>query len=239
MRTPRAIFFPISNGECLSLVSLLSQTAILSFLGQNVRKLGADVNTPLETAVRQVNWEESKARVVSIQSTERVAQAFTVMASKDVSGLAVLDEYAMLAGTLGIRDVRVRLEAPFDAAPLTRARHRASSPMTSSISRACRLASASSSTLSARSPSWYTFSPLYLLALLTWRRAGAPPRHLGPQERLHGDPHPEARLNVRSPVRRPCFERWRASNPAAVFLSLTSMALPSAFWAPWMCSARS
>lgn len=75
-------------------------------------KLGPSINMTIEQAVRHIDWEHSKSRVISIQASERVAQAFALMSSKNVSGLAVLDEYASLIGTIGIRDVRVRRPRP-------------------------------------------------------------------------------------------------------------------------------
>jgi CBS domain-containing protein len=90
------------------LQSIVSQTAIITFLSKHAAQLGPIIHAPIDQAI-PMDWAAAKDKVVSISGTDTLNHAFQLMFTQNVSGLAVLDDKATLMGTISIRDLKYML----------------------------------------------------------------------------------------------------------------------------------
>jgi len=102
----RALVFGDTGPRDLkALKSIISQAAIINLIGTSKSKIGVTANLSV-AEVSNLDWEKSKAQVVSIQGTSNMIEGFALMGEKNISGLAVVDEHGQLLGTVGSRDVK-------------------------------------------------------------------------------------------------------------------------------------
>ncbi|EAL63883.1 hypothetical protein DDB_G0287037 [Dictyostelium discoideum AX4] len=88
------------NGEGAQIVNLITQSAILSYLGKNIEQLG---KWSLKS-IKDLGFKEKK--VISIDFNKRALEAFELMANNKVNGIAVNDEKGHIIANISARDLK-------------------------------------------------------------------------------------------------------------------------------------
>jgi len=99
-REPALHRVPILD-ESQRLVGLITQSQVIQFLFKNLGMLGEKKNKPLSAMTSTYSKE-----VFSIGYKERAIDAFRMMVTKGVSGLAVLDDNGVLVNSISVRDLK-------------------------------------------------------------------------------------------------------------------------------------
>jgi len=83
------------------IAGILTQSMVISLIGQNMRMLGPIKDDPV-TALHEV----LKDKVLTINQDARTIDGFKLMAENNVSGIAVVDSEGRIVTNLSIRDLR-------------------------------------------------------------------------------------------------------------------------------------
>jgi len=83
-----------------NIVGLVTQSMLMSLLRQHAARLGPILD------VRVREFETQLQPIIAVKDTDKVIDAFRIMADKNISALPVVDKDGVLIDTLSIRDLR-------------------------------------------------------------------------------------------------------------------------------------
>jgi len=86
--------------ESRKLVGILTQSQIVQYLSKHMDEIGNVRSKPL------ANFRHRTDEVITVKETDVAMDAFTLMVSKNITGLAVVNDEGKLVGAISLRDLK-------------------------------------------------------------------------------------------------------------------------------------